>query len=151
MPRRRDRPARNLNRINRNRLRLRQLAGVGLLGRRDGSHRFTTDYGVPLLGTVFEKSHANSRRFVGFGTERHDVGDVDRHFFVQTSALGIALTGPHVLVHHVDPLDQHLFLLVVHRQYFSGLAFVAAADDLDHVARLNFHFDAFTDFNANRK
>lgn len=116
-----------------------RLFRVGLFGRSHNSHRSAAFACEPLFATIFQVAVTNPRGLAGLGAEHHQLGNIDREFFVQPTALGVALARFDVLVDLVDAFYDCLVIGVVNRDNFASLAGIFAAQYLDCVANVNLH------------
>jgi hypothetical protein len=73
------------------------------------------------------------------GAQDHQLGNINRQFLVQPTALGVPLTWLDVLVDLVDPFHDCFVFGVVNRNNFAGLASIFAAQNLDLIANVNLH------------
>jgi len=84
-------------------------------------------------GVAFDvEAHPGSAP-AGLLVDRLDVGDVDRCFLLQPATLGVLPAGPHVPIHHVDPLDDHQAALRQDPEDLAALALLIASDHLHNI------------------
>src|SRR3989338_1189716 len=85
------------------------------------------------LGPVLQDRSAKTGRFVGFSVNQHKIGNVDRGFALDQTAL-LILAGPALsLLHHIDPFDQDALGLRDDLKDLPGLSLFFSGDNNDFV------------------
>src|SRR4030095_1760708 len=87
--------------------------------------------------SILEHQLAHAHRRVALVAHDHDVGDVNRGFFLDDARRGLRAARLLVPLDHVETLDQRALPAGQHAQNLAGLAALAAGDDHHRIVLLD--------------
>jgi hypothetical protein len=93
----------------------------------------------PYLLATFQKSEANPGRVVALGAQQHHIGDMEGCLSLDDAGLPRLPDGSHVLLNHVDALDDYPLVLGVGKAYFAFLPPVLAGNYQYGIVLSDFH------------